>query len=176
MFSTILVASDGTETADLLVTVAQSLAGRSATKVVVAHVKELMAGRGGAQTVHPNEDLLQRKVRLQVADLQAAGVDAELHMQTTIGTAAKSIAGMARECHADLIVAGASRHGPIADLVFGTTGQRMIRLAPCPVLVVPPSQPTHAAAGLPHVPRPFVVVGSDESRDAEHGGDHPRRP
>jgi nucleotide-binding universal stress UspA family protein len=138
MFSTILVASDGTETADLLVTVAQSLARRSATKVVVAHVNELMPGRGGAQTVHANEELLQRKVRLQVAGLRAAGVDAELHMQSTIGTAAKSIVAIARECHADLIVAGASRHGPFADLVFGTIGQRMIRLAPCPVLVVPP--------------------------------------
>jgi nucleotide-binding universal stress UspA family protein len=137
MFTTILVASDGTETADLLITVAHSLARDGATKVIVAHVNELMAGRGGAQTVHANEDHLKRKVRLQVANLRAAGVDAEFHMQSTTGTAARSIAEMARECHADLIVAGASRHGPIADLVFGTAGQRMIRLAPCPVLVVP---------------------------------------
>ena len=137
MFTTILIASDGSEKADLLVTVAQSLVRRGTTKVIVAHVNELMAGRGGAQTVHANEDLLKRKVRLQVADLRAAGVDAEVHMQATIGTAAKSIAEMACECHADLIVAGASHHGPIADLVFGTAGQRMIRLAPCPVLVVP---------------------------------------
>jgi nucleotide-binding universal stress UspA family protein len=35
------------------------------------------------------------------------------------------------------MVAGARRHGPLADLVFGTTGQRMYRLAPCPVLVIP---------------------------------------
>ena len=138
MFTTILVASDGSDTADQLVAVARSLATRDRSKIVVAHVNELMVGRGGAQAVHPNEDLLKRKVRLQVADLKAAGLDAEIHMQSTIGTAAKSIAAMARECHADVIVAGASRHGPIADFVFGTAGQRMIRLAPCPVLVVPP--------------------------------------
>jgi universal stress protein A len=138
MFTTILVASDGSDTADRLVTVAQSLAKEDGAKVVVAHVNELMVGRGGAQSVHPNEDLLKDKVRLQVANLKAAGLDVEIQMQSTIGTAAKSIAHMARECHADLIVAGASRHGPFADLVFGTAGQRMIRLAPCPVLVVPP--------------------------------------
>jgi nucleotide-binding universal stress UspA family protein len=137
MFTTILVASDGSDTADRLVTVAQSLAKEDGARVVVAHVNELMAGRGGAHSVHPNEDLLQDKVRLQVADLKAAGLDVEIHMQSTIGTAAKSIAKMARECQADLIVAGASRHGPLADLVFGTTGQRMDRLAPCPVLVIP---------------------------------------
>jgi nucleotide-binding universal stress UspA family protein len=138
MFTTILVASDGSDTADQLVAVAQSLAQQDRSRVIVAHVNELMVGRGGAQSVHPNEDLLQHKVRLQVADLKAAGLDVDIHVQSTIGTAAKSIAEMARQCHADLIVAGASRHGPIADFVFGTAGQRMIRLAPCPVLVIPP--------------------------------------
>jgi nucleotide-binding universal stress UspA family protein len=137
MFSTILVASDGSDTADRVVTVAQSLAEEGPSKVVVAHVNELMAGRGGAHSVHPNEDLLQLNVRKQVAELKAAGLDVEIHMQSTIGKAAKSIAEMARDCHADLIVAGASKHGPLADLVFGTAGQRMYRLAPCPVLVVP---------------------------------------
>ena len=137
MFTTILVASDGSETADRVVTVAQSLAEEGQSKVVVAHVNELIAGRGGAHSVHPNEDLLQLNVRKQAADLRAAGLDVEIHMQSTIGKAAKSIAEMARDCHADLIVAGASKHGPLADLVFGTAGQRMYRLAPCPVLVVP---------------------------------------
>jgi nucleotide-binding universal stress UspA family protein len=137
MFTTILIASDGSDTADRLVTIAQSMARPGHARVVVAHVIVLMVGRGGPQPVHANEHHLQHKVRLQVADLKAAGFDAEIQMQSTVGTAAKSIAAMARECHADLIVAGASRHGPIADLVFGTAGQRMIRLAPCPVLVVP---------------------------------------
>ncbi len=124
--------------ADRVVTVAQSLAKEDGARVVVAHVNELMAGRGGAHSVHPNEDLLKDRVRTQVADLKAAGLDAEIHIQATMGTAAKSIAAMARECHADLIVAGASRHGAIADAIFGTSGQRMYRMAPCPVLVVPP--------------------------------------
>jgi nucleotide-binding universal stress UspA family protein len=137
MFTTILVASDGSDTADRLVTVARSLAKEDGAKVVVAHVNELMAGRGGAHTVHPLENLLQDKVRKQAAELKAAGLEVEVHMHSTIGKAAKSIAEMARECHADLIVAGASRHGPLADLVFGTAGQRMYRLAPCPVLLVP---------------------------------------
>jgi nucleotide-binding universal stress UspA family protein len=137
MFTTILVASDGSKKADRVVTVAQSLAKEGQSKVVVAHVNELMAGRGGAHSVRPDEAFLQLNVRKQVADLKAAGLDVEIHMQSTIGKAAKSIVEMARECHADLIVAGASKHGPLADLVFGTAGQRMYRLAPCPVLVVP---------------------------------------
>ena len=138
MFTTILVASDGSDSADQLLEVAQSLATQDRSKVVVAHVNEMMVMRGGAQPVHLDEDALQRKVRRQVDSLRAAGLDAEIQMQSTVGKAAKSIAEMARECHADLIVAGASHHGPIGDFVFGTAGQRMIRLAPCPVLVIPP--------------------------------------
>lgn len=68
MFTTILDASDGSDTADHLVAVAQSLAARDRAKVVVAHVNELMVMRGGAQPVHLDEDVLQRKVRLQLAD------------------------------------------------------------------------------------------------------------
>jgi len=46
MFTTILVASDGSDTADRLIAVAQSLATRDRSKVVVAHVNELMVMRG----------------------------------------------------------------------------------------------------------------------------------
>lgn len=137
MFKTILVASDGSESADRLVTVAQSLANEAHSKVVVAHVNELMTGRGGPLPVHADEDHLQQKVRLQVADLKAAGVDAELKMLTTRRRADLSIAGIAKDIRADLIVTGASHHGRLADLLFGSVGQRMSRLAPCPVLVVP---------------------------------------
>jgi nucleotide-binding universal stress UspA family protein len=132
MFTTILVASDGSETADRVVTVAQSLAEEGQSKVVVAHVNELMAGRGGAHSVHPNEDLLQLNVRKQAADLRAAGLDVEIHMQSTIGKAAKSIAEMARDCHADLIVAGASKHGPLADLVLRHRGPADVPAGPLP--------------------------------------------
>jgi nucleotide-binding universal stress UspA family protein len=137
MFKTILVASDGSESADRLVTVAESLAKGDGAKVVVAHVNELMAGRGAIYSVHPNEDLLQRKVRLQVGDLRAAGLDAEVKILSTRGRAADSIAEVARDCNADLIVAPGSRHGHLANVLFGDVGQRMIRIAPCPVLVVP---------------------------------------
>jgi nucleotide-binding universal stress UspA family protein len=121
MFKTILVASDGSETADRLVTVAESLAKGDGAKVVVAHVNELMAGRGAIYSVHPNEDLLQRKVRLQVGDLQAAGLDAECKILSTRGRAADSIAEVARDCNADLIVTAGSNLGPSNPLLLENT-------------------------------------------------------
>ena len=128
MFKTILVASDGSESADRLVLVAQSLAKEGHAKVVVAHVVELLNGRGGAFPVNVDEDHLRLKAKLQVADLKAAGFDAELQMRATRQRADHSIAAMAKDCGADLIVTGASHHGRFADLLFGSIGQR--RLAP----------------------------------------------
>jgi nucleotide-binding universal stress UspA family protein len=137
MFKTILVASDGSESADRLVSVARSLAREGQVKVVVAHVVELLVARGGVFPVRVDEEQLRRRAELQVSDLKAAGFDAELQMRSTRQRADHSLADMAKDCGADLIVTGASHHGRVADLLFGSVGPRMSRLAPCPVLVVP---------------------------------------
>jgi nucleotide-binding universal stress UspA family protein len=138
MFTTILVASDGSDSADRVVAVARSLARDGRSKIVVAHINKMMAVRGGIFPVAANEDVLQTKVRHQVADLKLSGVDAELKVQTTYGETAPALAEVARECRADLIVTGASRHGRLLGLVTDSVGQKMPRLAPCPVLVLPP--------------------------------------
>lgn len=137
MFKTILIASDGTESADRLVTVAGSLAKGDHAKVVVAHVIEMMTGRGGPLPVRVDEEDLRLKVKRQVADLKAAGFDADLELRSTRQRADTSLAKIARDCGADLIVTGASHHSRLGDLLFGGVGHRMARLAPCPVLVVP---------------------------------------
>lgn len=137
MFKTILVASDGSESADRPLTVAQSLARESRSRLVVGHVVELMTRRGGQLPVRVDEERLQLKAELQVADLRAAGYDVELKMRATRRRADQSIAEMARDCGADLIVTGVGHHSRLGDLLFGSVGQRMSRLAPCPVLIVP---------------------------------------
>jgi nucleotide-binding universal stress UspA family protein len=78
MFGTILVATDGSNTADRAVATAHSIAHESSSRVVLAHVNELMAGRGGLHPVHPNEELLQLTIRLQVCELKASELDAEV--------------------------------------------------------------------------------------------------
>ena len=138
MFSTILVASDGSDSADRLVAVARSLARDGRSKVVVAHVNKMMAVRGGCYPVYPHEDMLQMKVRHQVADLQAAGVEAELQTKSTFGETAPALAEVAHECRADLIVTGEGRRRRLPRIAFRSIGQRMPRLASCPVLVIPP--------------------------------------
>jgi nucleotide-binding universal stress UspA family protein len=67
--------------------------------------------------------------------LSQAGLTAEFILLE--GPAAENILEKAREIAADLIVIGAHRHGRFYHMLFGDTGDELMRHAPCPVLVVP---------------------------------------
>jgi nucleotide-binding universal stress UspA family protein len=73
-----------------------------------------------------------------VADLAGNGVPAVL--ETTgawVGGAAHAIAEAAKAREADLIVVGTRGHTPLGGLLLGSVTQRLLHIAPCPVLAVP---------------------------------------
>ena len=41
--------------------------------------------------------------------------------------------------HADLIIVGTRGHSQLAELMLGGVTQQLLRVAPCPVLAVPPA-------------------------------------
>jgi nucleotide-binding universal stress UspA family protein len=137
MFGTILVASNGSETADRALAAAERLARDGRSRVVLAHIIEVMTRRGAQHPVNPAEDWLLTKFRLQVAAMNAAGVNAALEMRTASGEPTRVLAEIAEACEADLIVTGSSGRSVIGEVVLGSVGRRLLRLASCPVLVVP---------------------------------------
>jgi len=69
---------------------------------------------------------------------QAVGQGLEARQAIRFGIPYAEIADLAREDNADLIVMGqVGRHGP-RRLMMGSVTERVIELAPCPVLVVKP--------------------------------------
>jgi universal stress protein A len=52
------------------------------------------------------------------------------------GRAATEILGTAREWNADLIVMGTHGRTGIAHVVMGSVAEKVVRLAPCPVLTL----------------------------------------
>ena len=61
MFRTIVLALDGSEGSRRAAAVAAELAHRNSARLVIAHVAELVAGRGGGYA-HLNEDELKRRI------------------------------------------------------------------------------------------------------------------
>jgi nucleotide-binding universal stress UspA family protein len=137
MFDVIVWATDGSANADLALDYVKKLAEGGQSRVVAVHVKELIVGRG-VGPVHLDEDELQQKIRGQVNNLKQAGIDASLQVYSeVVGNAAHVTADSAKEAGADLIVVGTRGRGPLKELLLGSVTQRLLHVAPCPVLAVP---------------------------------------
>ena len=54
----------------------------------------------------------------------------------SFGDAAKEIIAAAEDRQVDLIVVGSRGHGRLAGLLLGSVAQKVVSLAPCPVVVV----------------------------------------
>lgn len=140
MFKRVLWATDGSEAADRALPLARTLAADGAGEMIIAHCEEhTMAGKGGpAYPRYPDEDELRSKIDRQAAELSRDGVATKvLTTKITVGGAAHAIADTAADAGADVIVVGTRGHTPLTGLVIGSVTQRLLHLAPCPVVVVP---------------------------------------
>jgi nucleotide-binding universal stress UspA family protein len=146
MFTNVLWATDGSEHADRALEYATRLAAEGGGTLHAVHVVEkLIGGRASGQHVFANEETIDAKIERQVAATAAdAKIKATVHMTSSnAGDVARHIADMARDCGADVIVVGTRGHSALAGVALGSVTQRLLHLARCPVLAVPP------AAALP---------------------------
>lgn len=85
----------------------------------------------------------ERGVTHQVEQLQQAagrlGVTAEVVIRR--GDAVREILDLAQRRKVELIVMGAHGHSAIFELLLGSTTQRVLKRARCPVVVIPPGMP-----------------------------------
>jgi nucleotide-binding universal stress UspA family protein len=142
MFTTIIWATDGSETADGALPFARALAELEGGRLIAVHGKEVfVGGRATGVPVLADEDELEVKIDRQVQELRSVGVDATFKLISGMSThAAQMLADVARELDADAIVVGTRGHGPLTGAVVGSVTQRLLHLAPCPVLAIPPAK------------------------------------
>jgi len=143
MFKKIVWATDGSEAADHALPIAQAVAQESSAELFVVHITEfaLPGKAGGSYPVYADEDLLRKKIGSQVEGLQKAGITTTLEVGTTHASgAAHAIATAAEQLGADLIIVGTRGHTVFAGLLLGNVTQRLLHIAPCPVLAVPPAR------------------------------------
>ena len=145
MFKTILWATDGSETAAHALPYALGLAEPDHAKLVVAHAREIFVGRGGGYPVLADESELRAKISSQVKDLKTGGIDATFIVRTcSANPAARTIAEIAEEVGADLIVVGTHGYGRVAGLLVGSVTQGLLHTGVCPVLAIPTGVPIEA--------------------------------
>lgn len=137
MFKTIVLAQDGSEGSKKAVPVATELARQDGARIVIAHVEQDIAGKGGGPII-ATEDEIQSEIRKQAEELSADGFETSVEVRNLmVGGPAHAIAEIADEAGADLIVAGSHGHTAVGGFLLGSVTQRLLNVASCPVLVVP---------------------------------------
>jgi nucleotide-binding universal stress UspA family protein len=116
----------------------KSLALDSDAAVLVIHVDERLLGqRGSSQPLIADETDVRAKIEGQVTELGGAGVNARLQVVDAVrGGTAHQIADIAAELPADMIIVGTRGHTALAGVFVGSVTQRLLQVAPCPVLAV----------------------------------------
>jgi nucleotide-binding universal stress UspA family protein len=137
MFKTIVLALDGSEGSQKAIPVATELARQDGARIVIAHVEQDIAGKGGGPII-ATEDEIQAEIRKRAEELAAQGLETSVEMRNLmVGGPAHVISEIADEANADLIVAGSHGHTALGGFLLGSVTQRLLNVASCPVLVVP---------------------------------------
>lgn len=140
MFRTLLLATDGSENARRATEAAIELAtGLSLSPIIVVHVvgkapSEAELVRAGLDVHALLEEEARRAARPTLDLLDAAKVPYAL--RAALGDPAAVILGIAEKESADLLVLGSRGLGALSGLVMGSVSQKLVHLAPCPVLIV----------------------------------------
>jgi nucleotide-binding universal stress UspA family protein len=148
MFKTIIWATDGSEAAERALPTALDLAAQTDGRLLVVHADERLGGRAGGAHVIANEEDLQRVLIAKVDDLVESGVRATFHVAHGLNTDPADLIGdFAKGADADVIVVGTRGHGRVAGMLLGSVTQRLLHVAPCPVLAVPAKVAVPSAVG-----------------------------
>jgi nucleotide-binding universal stress UspA family protein len=158
----ILLATDGSEDAELAALKAVDLANTTDSELHVVHVglapsflmsdpATLSYDRKLYEQIEEESRELLRKLSWQVK--VAGGTVAETHLR--MGEVDLEIVALAKKLGVDLIVMGCRGQQGIRRAIEGSISDRVIRCAPCPVLVVR----SHERAEAPERPAPLQRGG-----------------
>jgi nucleotide-binding universal stress UspA family protein len=134
--ATIAVAYDGSEEADHALELARRLAASTGARVRLIAVVEMPPLGWGRYNYRPNWEAYARDARGTAAEaLDQAAAEGEETGVRIGADAAKELLAAASE--ADLMVMGSRAYGPVRRVMAGSVARRVMRDAPCPVIVVP---------------------------------------
>ncbi len=138
MFTQIVVANDGSDGGFRALAMACDLAKRYGAALHMISVEELPDFPASIDEIIEIKDAENHKfhsVLERARDMaKANGID--LDSEVVAGHAAASVIARVKSLKADLLVVGFMGHSALYERIIGGTSDRLVRLAPCPVLIV----------------------------------------
>jgi nucleotide-binding universal stress UspA family protein len=138
MFKKILHANDGSDGAFQALALAIEIAKRDKAELHMVSVEEIQWVPGSREEVIGEKELADHKfrdaIRRAKGEARARRVKLETHL--LIGHPVKAIAEFAKAKGFDALVIGHVGHSQVYSMLIGSTAERLVRLAPCTVIVV----------------------------------------
>ena len=138
MYNNILVALDHTKADDVLLPHITQLAALTKARLLLVHVADGFAARNYDQLklVESEEMKADRQYLEATAAKLREATGLTIDAKLALGDPPHEILKLAEEGHCDLIAMTTHGHRLIGDILFGSTTEKVVRKAPCPVLVV----------------------------------------
>lgn len=137
MFSRILVAVDGSESAKKAFEKSIYLAQKCSSKMDLVHVVQCELGGDSATTFELIDELKTKAQKmLEEYKIQAAKNNISIQIMVTQGDPAQAIIGLAKAKSYDLIIMGTRGRTTFQELLIGSVSQKVMHHASCPVMVV----------------------------------------
>ena len=138
MFSRILHANDGSEHAFHALAFAIALARQNKSELHMICVEEVDYMPEFIDEVREETGTAARRYHkvIQRARANADENQVKLHTHIVAGHPVRDIVDLAVKIDAKLLVIGATGHSALYERLIGSRADRIVQLAPCPVLVV----------------------------------------
>jgi nucleotide-binding universal stress UspA family protein len=138
MYKRILYATDGSPAARHALAHARDLAQKYGAELILVHAFRRIEDFGKSPYFSELEEERKRAgetvIGQAMAELQDSGV--VVHIEPCEGDPAQAIVNVAVVRRCDLIVMGSRGLGTFQGVLLGSVSDRVVRHAPCPVLVV----------------------------------------
>jgi nucleotide-binding universal stress UspA family protein len=143
MYQRIMVAVDGSDTAQRGLQEAIKLAKDQKARLAIVHVIDIVVVSGAEDFSETYIDSMRDYARNTLEQArqaaQAAGVETEVQSPEIFTSGfhvADKIAQLAGDWKADLLVVGTHGRRGVNRLLLGSVAERVVRVAPCPLLLI----------------------------------------
>jgi len=138
MFTKILHANDGSDHAFNALSFALEIAKQNGSELHMVSVEEIPYMPDCIEEVREERGTAARRFHTVFQRARAMAEQHQVKLRTHLlaGHPVRDVIELAAELKVDLLVIGATGHSALYERMIGSRADRIIQLAPCPVLVV----------------------------------------